>query len=111
MTEVKITKEAVERAAANGCSDVKKVLKDLFPEVFKKVDKINLLKLVPVSKLDNSGRIFTLESIKDAGLGGLGIEIRCGGDLKGRAFILSSDFNWKFETDLYSNQLLVPYKK
>ena len=86
--ELKVTKEKVLKAAKD-CKDAEKVLRTLFPEVFKG-DKYSNLSL---SNINNF------------------IQVRIIGEYTGKGFYLSELYNWEIVKDRLGIQVLIPTKK
>jgi len=110
MKKLEITEENLQKAHEDGCSDVKKALENMFPEVFESLKKFNLSKLKLREDI-SGGFIFTCESSKEAGFSHeMFIKIRSGGKYDNKGFYLNDDYNWRIEEEKES-LCLIPTKK
>ena len=95
MKKLEITAEKI-KAGAEKCPKAKKVLKEIFPEVFEDD------KYFELNKLETNGycnrvnyNIFTYKSCKNIGLDESFIQIRKEGKFKNIALYLDNNYNWK----------------
>jgi len=106
---LKITKEKVLEAAEK-CSEAKKVLETLSPEIFDN-KHFDLSKLKTLEYVDK-GRIFSYDSCQDAGFNDYNfLQIRLGGEYNRRGFYLGVECNWEIVTDNEGVLILLPTKK
>ena len=94
--ELKVTQERVKAAAAK-CGDAKRVLQELFPEVFEDDQRVWIGL--------NSGVIEDVDLVRL-------IERRAAGEYQNRALWLTPTHNWELRKDPgIAGMLLIPTKK
>ena len=99
------TKEQILEAA-KGSKEIKQVLKKWFPKVFENEKYFDL------SALIDGDSIFSSEKAYNAGFPSkFLLNVRGVGELKNKAFFLTSTCNWKLEKDNLGALCLIPTKK
>lgn len=112
METIKLTKEEILVAYDKACEEGKKVLRSLFPEIFKsKYFDLSKLKLIN-KRSEPLIHFFTLESAVNAGFHTQHfIAIRLGDKYENKAFFLSNVYNWELKEDDDGILCLIPTKK
>lgn len=101
--EIKITKERILDAAST-CKEAKKVLKNLFPDIFEDEKYFDLSELPKT--------IFSNEDAENAGFDNrYFFEVRHDGEYKFKAFYLDNPYNWEIIIDSEGATCLIPTKK
>ncbi len=99
-----IKEENVRKAYLQGCPDVKKVLKNLFPDLFLSDDKVKEYN----KKINSLSK--ELEKVVDFKFSPNFLEIRGGGTFRHQGLFLATDyddFSFEIKTDNEKKQVLV----
>ena len=109
MEKLELDKEKVIKAYNEGCSDVKKVLENMFGKEIFKEDKY--FDLRALGRYEDY-KIFTKEDSVKAGFYSSGfLQIRSSGIYGGKSFYLDDDYNWEIIKDNTNLLVLVPTRK